>query len=90
MDPISSLMIQSSMISQGGFSNPDNILYSFSSGNIPFGGMIEKQPAKENYIRIREGTYQYFTLELVSQDYLRVDVRDPAIVIIVTFKMPRE
>ena len=90
MDPVSSLMLQCSLVSQGGFSDPDNILYSFTTGNIPFGGMVEKQPTKDNYVRIRDGTYQSFTIEIKDQEYRRVDVRDPVIVVQVTFKIPRQ
>lgn len=90
MDPVSSLMIQCSLINQGGFSDPSDILYSFTSGNVPFGGMIDKQISKDTYSAIRNGIYQSFTIKFVDQDYNRVDIRDPSIVIMLNFKIPRE
>lgn len=88
MDPVSSLMVQCSIISQGGFSNPDNILFSFTSGSASFGDMIDKEPSRENYIKIRDGVYQYFTIEFVDQEFRKVDIRDNSIVLMLTFKVP--
>ena len=90
MDPVSTLFLHCSLISQGGFSDPDDILYVFTAGNAPLGTTIEKVPPKDNYARIRDGTYQSFTLEIKDQDYRRVKIRDPAMVIELTFRQPLE
>jgi hypothetical protein len=89
MNPVSSLMLTCSFCSQGGFSDPDNIIFSFTSGSAPFGAMLEKSPVVENYIKIRDGQYTNFTLEFLDQAYRRVDILDPATVITLNFKIPR-
>jgi hypothetical protein len=90
MDPVSSLMVQCSIVNQGGFSDPSDILYSFTSGNISFGGMIDKEITKDTFCRIRDGVYQNFTVKITDQDYNRVDIRDPSIVLMLNFRMPRQ
>ena len=87
MDPISSVMMTCSFATQGGFSNPDNIIYSFTPSGVPFGGLIEKQPVLENYINIRDGTYSNFTIELLSQNFQRINIKDSDMLIILNFRL---
>ena len=90
MDPVSTLFLHCSLISQGGFSDPDDILYAFTAGNAPLGTTIEKIPPKDNYAGIRDGLYQSFTIEIKDQDYRRVNVRDPVMMFQLTFRQPVE
>jgi hypothetical protein len=90
MNPVSSLMMTSSICTQGGFSDPDNIIFSFTSGTTGFGSMIEKAPVIKNFIKIRDGQYTNFTIEFLDQYYRRVDILDPSTVITVIFKVPKE
>jgi hypothetical protein len=87
MDPISSLMMTCSFASQGGFSNPDNIIYSFTSSGVKFGGLVEKQPVLENYVNIRDGTYSNFTIELLNQNFQRINIKDSDMLIILNFRL---
>lgn len=89
MDPVSSLMVQCSLVNQGGFSDPSDILYSFTAGGVAFGGMIDKQIARDTFCKIRDGVYQNLVLKITDQTYNRVDIRDPSIVIMLNFKIPR-
>jgi hypothetical protein len=89
MDPVSSLMIQCSLVNQGGFSDPSDIIYSFTNNGVPFGGMIDRQVNRDMFCRIRDGIYQSFTLKITDQNYNRVEIRDPAIVIMLNFRIPR-
>jgi hypothetical protein len=34
--------------------------------------------------------YQNFTVKITDQDYNRVDIRDPSIVLMLNFKIPRQ
>lgn len=87
MDPISTIIMLCSFATQGGFSNPDNIIYSFTTGSSGFGDMIEKTPVSENYVNIRDGIYSNFTIDLVDQTYNKIDIRDPSILIMVNFRI---
>ena len=87
IDPISSVIVLCSFATQGGFSNPDNAIYSFTPGNISFGAMIEKTPVIQNYINIRDGVYSSFTIEFVNQHYRRININDPETVIMVNLKI---
>lgn len=87
MDPISSILMLCSFATQGGFSNPDNIIYSFTTGSSGFGDMIEKTPVSENYVNIRDGIYSNFTIDLVDQAYNKIDIRDPSILVMVNFRI---
>jgi hypothetical protein len=90
MEPISTVLMLCSFATQGGFSNPDNIIYSFTTGAATFGDMVEKVPSINNYVNIRDGVYSNFTLELVDQTFQRIDIKDPTILVMVNFKIQVE
>lgn len=87
MDPISTILVLCSFATQGGFSNPDNIIYSFTTGASGFGDMIEKSPVSENYVNIRDGIYSNFTIEIVDQTYNRIEIKDPSILLMINFRI---
>jgi hypothetical protein len=87
MNPVSNLLMSCSLANQGGFSDPSNIIYTFSSGNAEFGGMIDRSPSLSNHIRIADGQYSSFTVNLIDQNYQRVDIKDPNSVIILHFRI---
>lgn len=87
MEPIYTVLLLCSFATQGGYSNPDNIIYSFTNTGAGFGDIIEKTPFVNNYVNIRDGVYSNFTIELVDQNYQRIDIRDPSILAIMNFKI---
>lgn len=89
MNPVSSVLMTCSFCSQGGFSNPDNIIYSFTADTI-FGGMIDKAPSNAHYVKIRDGVYTHFTIEFVDQNLQRIDIKDPQILVMLNFRIPSE
>jgi hypothetical protein len=90
LEPISTVLLLCSFATQGGFSNPDNIIYSFTTGGSSFGDMIEKTPVVNNSVSIRDGVYSNFTIELVDQNYQRIDIKDPSVLVMVNIRMPVE
>jgi hypothetical protein len=87
MEPISTVLVLCSFATQGGYSNPDNIIYSFTNAGVGFGDMIEKNPVINNYVNIRDGVYSNFTIEFVDQNFQRIDIKDPSILVMMNFKI---
>ncbi len=89
MNPVSNLLMSCSLANQGGFSDPSNLIYTFSSGQAEFGQMIDRQPNLSNHIRIADGQYSNFTVNFIDQNLQRVDIKDPNTVIILHFKIKK-
>lgn len=90
MTPVSSIKVVCSMTTQNGFSNPDGLLYSFTSGSVEFGGMIDREPKTESFVKVRDALYSSFTIELYDQDMRRLDIRDAETVIMLIIKSPAD
>lgn len=86
--PVSSVNVVCSMTTQNGFSNPDGLLYSFTSGLTKFGDMIDKEPKTESFVEVKDAIYSDFTIELLDQDMRRLDIKDSEAVIMLIIKSP--
>ena len=47
----------------------------------------EKTPVLENYVNVRDGQYSSFTIEFVDQNYRRINIKDPELLVILNFKL---
>lgn len=90
IEQTSSIVMLCSLATQDGFTNPDNIIYSFTPAGASFGGIIEKSPVVENYVNIRDGTFKTFTIEMLNQDLERIKILDPQMLVTVNIRVPKE
>jgi hypothetical protein len=85
MSPASSLLMCCSLCNQP-YSSPSNVLYSFNSKDVDFGGMISVEPNSLNYVPVKQGTTNEFTIEFRDQDYNRVVLQDSQMVIMLSLQ----
>jgi hypothetical protein len=79
VSPLSSYILTCSLINNN-YAIPNNLIYSFSpKGTI--GEQFEIQPYEYMMINCNPGTYSYFTLTLVDQNFQPVSIQDPNIII---------
>lgn len=66
---------------QNNFASPNNIIYSFSIGQAQFGELIEFSVPQLIWQDIQDGFYDQFEIEFVDQEFKRLRLEDPNIVV---------
>jgi len=83
--PVSAVNIQSNFC-KSDIAIPDNILYSFSQGNAPYGDLILKEPNNLIWIKIIDGTYSKLDLTFIDQDFNPMKILDNQVNIIILIR----
>jgi len=84
MSPQSSFIVTCSLVDNE-YSVPNNTLFSFTIGEIPFGGSVS--PVTELiYSKIKEGNYKKIVIEFYDQDYNKMNILDPNMLISLAIK----
>jgi hypothetical protein len=83
MNPVSSIFVKCSLC-YNKYSDPDNILHCFTSGDVEFGGMISIQPPTQTFVKIRDQSTYDFTIEFLDQDLKQIDIKDPQMTIVLS------
>jgi hypothetical protein len=89
MNPVSSVFMKCS-ICNNVLSTPDNILYSFTTGDVAFGSMIVVEPKSEIFLKIRDQSVYDLRVEFVDQDLNQLFIKDPQMVIVLSIKQENE
>lgn len=78
-------IVQSVLLSCGllknRYSNPNTILYSFTTGGTTFGNLISSSPSFPTWVPIQDGSYNDFQIRFLDQDYNDIIINDTNIVI---------
>lgn len=77
---IQSLVLACTLLSNT-YSNPSTILYSFSPAGTAFGSIIQSQPAFPSWVDIADGSYSFFDIQFLDQNFNNVIIRDTNIVV---------
>jgi hypothetical protein len=83
MGPVSSIFVKCSLC-YNKYSDPDNILHSFTSGDTEFGGLISVEPHTQTFVKIRDQGVYDFTIEFLDQDLKNIDIKDNQMVIVLS------
>ncbi len=78
--PIQSLILACTLLSNK-YSNPNTVLYSFSPAGTTFGSIIQSQPAFPSWVDIADGSYSFFDIQFLDQDFNNVIINDTNIVV---------
>jgi hypothetical protein len=89
MNPVSSVFVKCSLCNNK-YSIPDNILYSFTNGDVSFGSMIVVEPKTEIFLEIRDQSVYDLRVEFVDQDLNQIFIRDAQIVVVLSIKEKNE
>lgn len=82
MAPTNSLMIRIAQCSNGGLTNPNDIVYIFTQGISSYGDLIEEAPSNVDYIPISNGSYNELSISFVNQDGLPVKIKDTQLIML--------
>lgn len=63
------------------YSNPSTVLYSFSPAGTSFGSLLESNPNQYSFVDIQEGTYPYFEISFLDQDFNPLQINDTNLVV---------
>jgi len=78
--PIQSLILACTLLSNK-YSNPNTVLYSFSPAGTTFGSIIQSQPAFPSWVDIADGSYSFFDIQFLDQNFDNVILNDTNIVV---------
>jgi hypothetical protein len=88
MEVSSSFYVTCSLVDNE-FSTPNNVLFSFSLGTQPFGTMLS--PITELiYSKIKPGIYNKIVIEIYDQDFNKLNVIDPNMLISLSIKQAKK
>lgn len=80
MSPVSSVMVRCSLINNK-FTNPNDIIYSFTSAGANYGNMMNIQNNNLIFSKIDDGVYTSVTIKFTDQEYNRLNIKDTNLVI---------
>jgi hypothetical protein len=83
MSPVSSIFVKCSLC-YNKYSDPDNIIHSFTSGDVAFGDLIKVEPMIETFVKIRDQSTYSFTIEFLDQDLKQIDILDSQMVVVLS------
>lgn len=86
MSPVSSLLVTCSLINNK-FTSPSNVLYSFVSGGTEYGRMMSISNQDLQYSKIDDGYYNEVVIKFIAQDFTRVNILDPNLIIYLIVKI---
>lgn len=79
--PINSLILSCTLLNNK-YSNPNTLLYSFTTQGTPFGSLISIQVPQFAFVDIVDGSYTDFTIQFFDQNLNRVFINDSNIVVL--------
>lgn len=88
IDPVSSILVCSNLVGSK-YSFPENILYSFTHATS-FGGMIDIKANQYSWAPVKAGQYSSFTVSFYDQNFGRMQILDPQMVLSLVIKEPDE
>lgn len=78
--PASSIIIQCNMV-RNDYTVPDNCLYSFQFIGDSFGQLNSERPNELIWMRVKQGSYSSIELRMLDQNYGRLHILDPQMLI---------
>jgi hypothetical protein len=79
--PINSLILSCTLLNNK-YSNPNTLLYSFTTQGTPFGSLISIQVPQFAFVDIVDGSYTDFTIQFFDQNLNRIYINDSNIVVL--------
>lgn len=80
VSPVSSVIVTSSLVNNK-FANPTGILYSFGVANTSFGSNFTSAPNYSYFIDIQDGSYSYFDITFLDQNFNALGMLDTNILV---------
>jgi hypothetical protein len=78
--PVQSLILTCSLLNNR-YSNPGTVLYAFGPGGTTFGNLINSAPNQYSFVDIQEGSYSYFDIAFLDQDFNPVIINDTNLIV---------
>lgn len=75
ISPASSLVIRCNLV-RNDLANPNDVLYSFTSGTSSFGDLLNERPNNLYFNKVQDGVYNEIRLQFFDQNFQPVSIRD--------------
>jgi hypothetical protein len=85
IQPVSSILVNCSLINNP-YSSPSQLLYSFGIPSTQFGQQILITPPAFTFNAIADGYYNEFQLEILDQNLIPIELKDPQMTILLTIR----
>lgn len=89
VSPITSMIVTCSLINND-IANPNELLYCFPIGDQAFGSLITPSIPEFSWIQAKVGYFSTITVEFRDQNFNRVQINDPQIVVILGLRNRKE
>jgi len=89
IDPIASVLITCSMANNE-YSSPNNLIDTFSYGDVDYGMMIKFEPNNLNWIKVYDTAYSEFIVEFKTPTYREMYIKDPNSILTFVIDEPDE
>jgi hypothetical protein len=86
MSPVSTVFIRCSLLNNK-FTNPNDIIYGFTTANTTYGSMMQLEPQNLVFNKIEDGTRTEVKIHFTDQDNMRLNIIDTALVIILLIQI---
>jgi hypothetical protein len=87
--PVSAYLITCSLANNDIATN-ENLVYSFNTGDAPFGSLIQPSIPEFSFIQCKSGYFSSFTVEILDQNFGQIRFEDPQINIILGVRKKKE
>jgi hypothetical protein len=86
ISPVQSVVLTCNLL-QNKYMSVQNVLYSFTSSGSTFGGLIERAPNFEQWVKVADGDYSSIEIQFLSQDYRPLPIQDVNITVLLLIKL---
>lgn len=85
ISPVSSVVIRCNMV-KNDLANPNDVLYSFTSGTKSFGDILDERPSNLFFNSVQDGTYNEIRLTFTDQNFQPIEIKDSQLLITLVIK----
>jgi hypothetical protein len=88
VSPVSSVLVGCNLVNNE-FTNPPDIIYSFTSGSTKYGSMIHVENSNLIFSDIRDGTYNSLVIRFYDNNFKKLDILDRSLIIYIIIKIDK-
>jgi len=88
LSPVQSILIRSNIISNGRYSNPTDLLATFTvNNNTAFGQLVEYEPNDYSFMTVQPGKYEFIEISFIDQVFKTLKIQDKDITMMMLIKI---
>jgi hypothetical protein len=88
LSPVQAILIRSNIISNGKYSNPTDLLATFTvNNNTSFGQLVEYEPNDYSFMTVQPGKYEYIEISFIDQVFRPIKLVDHDVTMMLLIKI---